>query len=69
MHEFVSGLMNVYTHDAMFQFGTKYLSKVKTAAKMAEDGKSVKFAALFILVELKNHFVEFLDAIKTLNAH
>ena len=36
---------------------------------MAEDGKSVKFAALFILVELNNHFVAFLDAIKTLGAH
>ena len=31
--------------------------------KMADDGKNVKFAASFILVELESHLVAFLNAI------
>ena len=36
---------------------------------MAEDGKSIKFAVSFILVELDNHFLVLLYVIKTSGAH
>ena len=39
------------------------------SVEMAEDGKSVKFAVSFILVELYNHFVVLLYVIKISGAH
>ena len=49
----------------MFTLGAEYLPETMTVLKMTDDGKNVKFAALFILMKIENYFVAFLDAIKT----
>lgn len=47
-----------YTHDGMHKLSAEYLPGI-----MAEDGKNVKFAAWFILMELENYLVALLDVI------
>ena len=49
----------------MFTLGAEYLPETTTVSQMTDDGKNVKFAALFILMKIENYFVAFLDAIKT----
>ena len=63
-----SGLVHrFYTHDDMFRLGAQYLSKLRTVAKITKDGENVEFAASFILVELENYLVAFLDVIRTID--
>ena len=54
-----------YTGDNTFQLGAQYLPKLRTVAKMTKDGENIEFAASFILVELDNYLVAFLDVIRT----
>ena len=50
----------------MFTLGAEYLPETTTVSQMTDDGKNVKFAALFILMKLENYLVAFLDAIKNI---
>ena len=52
----------------MFQLGAKYLSKVVTVAKMTGDEQDIKFAS-FIIAELNNYILAFLNVIKTSFSH
>ena len=57
-----------YKDDHMFQLGAKYLSKVVTVAKMTGDEQDIKFAS-FIIAELNNYILAFLNVIKTSFSH
>ena len=50
-----------------FDLAPNICQKLRTVAKMTKDGKNIEFAASFILVELYNYLVAFLDVIRTMD--